>query len=197
MSLIEEVKQRQCLWNKDDSEYLNYAFKGAAYEDISQIIDVPSEDIRARLRNLRTTFFQVYKKALIARRKSKRPPKWKFYKPMLYFADPSYATLPTSPLPEISETTKREESVECDDVSATIDPLENYENNNKQEQLSDFSDFRLANEIFGAYVAQSLNNLEECKIMKRTKARIKLILSEAMAERARSQLAECKGNGDF
>ncbi|CAD7005808.1 unnamed protein product [Ceratitis capitata] len=166
-------------------------------------MNVPENAVRHKIRILRTIFFHVHKK----HKRSKTIPKWRYYKRLLFLVDPSYAALPPSPLlvpivenidtQEMSKKTERADISEEDLVEPEI--ISTDTELNSSEDLCEVSNIQkleesnviAANEKFGRYVVESINNLEDFRLMKRTKARIKLLISEVLAERAMTQLAEC------
>ncbi|XP_036327343.1 uncharacterized protein LOC118739951 [Rhagoletis pomonella] len=240
--LIKEAKERPCLWNKTDSQFANKIYKTIAYEEIGDILGVPGENVRMKLRNLRINFMQVHKKQLKASLNAKRvyPPKWEYYDALLFMAEscvpvegtPSkrskraveYEESSTSFDPLMDEVSRTDEIYKTEDLNEE-DECYNSEDLNRTEKCNNSEDFnnsadcnrrnesnrinepiisqekarvnKGSNEIFGEYVAASLNCLDDAKFVKRMKAKIQLSISEVMTENAMQKLSECDSSAEL
>lgn len=81
---------------------------------------------------------------------------------------------------QVPKTTKRKRA--DDDLEAALNPL--------YEELSRIEKVKGPNEKFAVEVASVLNNIRDEKLVKRTKARIQLILAESMTEAAKRDLTD-------
>ncbi|XP_004522102.1 uncharacterized protein LOC101452402 [Ceratitis capitata] len=228
MKLIEESEKRQCLWSREDPEYKNKTLKQIAYEEVAEIVDMPCESVKEKLRNLRINFWQVHKKN-VKMGSSAFPPKWEYYKPLLFLAESifpySKASTWSTPKPRnrnrsrntrssrissiLRESKRRKVAVQeykqeipeiCldplfDGCTSTVSTANNVKDTHIEPTNN--GNVKETHEKFGEYVAFNLNNLEDVQLIKKTKAKIQLILSEALRERALSELAESESNVQF
>ncbi|XP_054733492.1 uncharacterized protein LOC129241272 [Anastrepha obliqua] len=219
MKLIKEAEQRPCLWHKEDKQYANKIYKAVAMEEIAEIVGVSAEAVREKLRNLRINFMQVHKKQLRGGSKAVHPPKWEFYNALLFMAEPTGASPAASPKLTPLRVSKRK--LDHDETTTTLDPLSDelnitqdhsivFKGSNEScgenissvkgssEKCNEYiSGGKGSNEKFGEYITASLNSLDDVRIVKRTKARIQLLVSEAMTEHAMLKLAECESTAEF
>ncbi|XP_014088451.1 uncharacterized protein [Bactrocera oleae] len=239
MKLIQEVERRPCIWNREDGDYSNKTMKAIAFDEIGEILNVPSTNVREKFRNLRINFMQVHKKKLSAGSRATYVPKWEFYNALFYMADTCVASSTSSASSTTSKPPKRRKlrdyKTDTQDTAITTDPLSD-DCNSSQTQFSHDKEPRLKfveyvtpfkrttenlseNETpfkrttdkfgecietpktlhvkFGEYVAFSLENLDDTKLVKKTKAKIQLIISEAIRERAMAELAQCESSAEF
>lgn len=237
MKLIQEVEHRPCIWSREDADYSNKTMKAIAFDEIGEILNVPSSNVREKFRNLRINFMQVHKKKLSAGSRATYVPKWEFYNALLYMANTCVASPTSSASSTTSKYSKRRKLREykTEDTSITADPLSD-DCNSSQTQFSNDKETRSKfveyvtpfkrtlenlneNETpvkrttekfgecietskdshvkFGEYVAFSLENLDDAQLVKKTKAKIQLIISEAIRERAMAELSQCESNAEF
>ncbi|XP_039965121.1 uncharacterized protein LOC120777709 [Bactrocera tryoni] len=239
MKLIQEVERRPCIWSRVDGDYSNKTMKAIAFDEIGEILNVPSANVREKFRNLRINFMQVHKKKLSAGSRANYVPKWEFYNALLYMADMCGASSISSASSTTSKSTKRRKlrdyKTDIQDTPITTDPLSDDGNSSQtqfshdKEPRSKFVEYvtpfkrttenlsetempakrtaekfgeciamsRSSHAKFGEYIAFSLENLDDTQLVKKTKAKIQLIISEAIRERAMAELAQCESTAEF
>ncbi|XP_018803212.1 PREDICTED: uncharacterized protein LOC108977775 [Bactrocera latifrons] len=240
MKLIQEVERRPCIWSRADGDYSNKTMKAIAFDEIGEILNVPSANVREKFRNLRINFMQVHKKKLSAGSRANYVPKWEFYNALLYMADTCVASSISSASSTTSKSTKRRKlrdyKTNTQDTPITTDPLFDDCNSSQttqfshdKESRSKFVEYvtpfkrttdnlsetempvkrtadkfgecietpRSSHVKFGEYIAFSLENLDDTQLVKKTKAKIQLIISEAIRERAMAELALCESSAEF
>lgn len=96
----------------------------------------------------------------------------------------STSSIPEMKSPAVPKATKCKRA--DDNLEAALNPL--YEELSKSREIIEKG--KGPNEKFAVEVASVLNNIRDEKLVKRTKARIQLILAESMTEAARRDLAD-------
>lgn len=81
LKLIELYKKYRFLWDYESDLYKNTAARKKAFERILMQLDIPGvtvADVRSKIKNLRTSFFQEKRKLAIAKSNNKiiKPLRW-------------------------------------------------------------------------------------------------------------------------
>ncbi|CAH0723103.1 unnamed protein product, partial [Brenthis ino] len=92
--LINEVKKRRCLWDLDDKYYNDRYKLASAWEEISAILKIPEDVLRAKWKNLRDLFKREERKCL-KHTVDDYTGKWRHFK-TLWFLNKSESTEATS-----------------------------------------------------------------------------------------------------
>ncbi|XP_068632164.1 uncharacterized protein [Battus philenor] len=89
-SFIEEVKKRPCLWNIDDEDYNDRFQMSAAWDEISNILDIRVDTMRMKWKNLRDFFKKIVRKRDI-RDVDDYIGRWRYFKSLWFLYKPELA----------------------------------------------------------------------------------------------------------
>ncbi|KAI8439665.1 hypothetical protein MSG28_013370 [Choristoneura fumiferana] len=90
-SLINEVRKRQCLWNKKDDYYKNRVYVDKVWDEVAEALDRTKDQIKVKWRNLRDQFHRELKKNPVSESGSpevdKYGGKWAYYDMLTFLKD--------------------------------------------------------------------------------------------------------------
>lgn len=84
--LISELELRPCLWKKENEFYKNKYTRAAATDELAQMVIATADEVKDKIRNLRTTFFQNLKKTKKNGSAGGVQPKWDYFNALSFLS---------------------------------------------------------------------------------------------------------------
>lgn len=87
IKLIEEFRNRRCLWDPTSADFNNRAIKRNNYAELATLFDVGYKDVEGKLHNLRSQFYREHKKVETSKltgRDDTFVPRWYGYDLLLF-----------------------------------------------------------------------------------------------------------------
>ncbi|XP_038212314.1 uncharacterized protein LOC119832677 [Zerene cesonia] len=184
LTLIEEVKKRQCLWNPECENYNDRAALSTAWAEICRILNMQERRVRLKWKTIRDVFKRELRKNNVSDGFEEYKGKWKYFKLLWFLHRPDelsnddYEVLVISP----DDSPKRikfepNETTEFEDFASNVDPLP--EDKSIPQSKSDDDDYDL---MFLKSLTPFMRELEPMrKLVVRNKIQ-DMILSEIAAQ---------------
>ncbi|XP_034830604.1 uncharacterized protein [Maniola hyperantus] len=131
INIVLEVQKRPCLWNPDDEHHNNRGRVAVAWEEITEILNVPETIVRAKWKSMRDIFKRELKKCKTnSQGEFKYTGKWRHFQLMWFLHKNKDAKLVDYDLKEVSNTSTESEDFIKEEIVNNDGDMDELDGNN-------------------------------------------------------------------